>query len=104
MKGNDLVSALFERGRRQLAKKGGGPRSDWEIKQAAHAPDRFYGTGGTLHPTEHLDVELCDGVIVGVWFRCQQLPFRATAVERDQVPVHFRADQLPKLTGVVVRD
>lgn len=101
---NDLISTLLELLRARKAKHSGAPLSDYERKQAVHAPDRFYGSGGTIHPTEHLDVEVCDGLVVGVWFRCQQLPYQVTRVQRDEVPVHFRAEQLPKLKGVVVRD
>jgi len=36
---------------------------------------RYYGGWGTIHGTDKLDVEVEDGEVVAVWFRCQMLPF-----------------------------
>ena len=48
----------------------------WRVKQELAAPSRFYGDGGTIHSTGHLDVEVDDnGVVVAVWYRCLTLPF-----------------------------
>jgi hypothetical protein len=45
----------------------------------------IYGHGGTIHGTEHLDVEVdSDGSVVSVWFRCMALPFQQTLVDRDR--------------------
>ena len=34
-----------------------------------------YGHDKTIHGTTHLDVEVRDGRVVAVWFRCMALPF-----------------------------
>lgn len=45
----------------------------------------IYGYGGTIHGTEHLDIEVdADGSVVSVWFRCMALPFQQTLVGRDR--------------------
>jgi hypothetical protein len=51
----------------------------------AAKPDKYYGDGGTIHRTTHIDIEVDpDGYVVGVWYRCRQLPFRATIVSRER--------------------
>jgi hypothetical protein len=54
----------------------------FELKQecARESGNRYYGDGGTLHGTTHLDVELdaVTGEVRAVWFRCQQLPFKTS--------------------------
>lgn len=42
---------------------------------------RFYGNGGRVHRTGHLDIEVLDGKVVSVWFRCQPLPFKQCDVD-----------------------
>ena len=40
-----------------------------------------YGHTGTIHRTNHLNVEVNEnGVVVAVWFRCMLLPFDQTVV------------------------
>lgn len=53
-----------------------------EVVEALN-PDapRFYGGVGTIHRTGHLDVEIHDGKVVSVWFRCQPLPFQQSDVD-----------------------
>jgi hypothetical protein len=75
----------------------------WNKKvAAAHSTGaRYYGDGGTVHNTNHLDVMVDEnGAVKAVWFRCQLLPFEQhKAREWDG-----EATELPKLTGVEVED
>jgi hypothetical protein len=36
---------------------------------------RTYGFDGTIHQTTGVNVEVHDGEVVAVWFRCQPIPF-----------------------------
>ena len=54
-------------------------------KQRAASPSRFYGDGGTIHASTDLDVEVHDGQVVAVWYRCQQLPYRVSVVGPERV-------------------
>ena len=40
--------------------------------------NHYYGDGGTIHGTGHLDVEVDPktGEVTAVWFRCLNLPFK----------------------------
>lgn len=73
-------------------------------KAAAATGARFYGDGGTIHRTGHLDVETKDGKVVAVWFRCCRLPFQQAEVTQE------RSDQLGSfvlnysITGVEIKD
>jgi hypothetical protein len=84
------------------------PASAWAAKQAAVAPDRFYGHEGTIHQTDALSIEMDGGgQPVAVWFRCQMLPFEVTTVGTPRASEMRRAytrESLPGLTGVVLRD
>lgn len=53
----------------------------WRLKQRIAAPASYYGDGGTVYSTGHIDVEMYHGEVVGVWFRCKFLPFRVHQVE-----------------------
>jgi hypothetical protein len=45
----------------------------------------LYGYEGTIHHTEHLDVEVDkEGNVVSVWFRCCALPFVVTSVGKER--------------------
>ena len=82
----------------------------WDAKQnAAKLTDphaRYYGNGGTLHGDTVLDVEVHNGQVVAVWFRCQQLPFAQHDVLDDEAAEALMASKsrLPMLTGVEVVD
>jgi hypothetical protein len=79
----------------------------WWAKQKLAGPEgRFYGDGGTIHRTGHLDVETHDGQVVSVWFRCQMLPFKQTEVDERRAAEMRPSEQerLPDLTGVQVVD
>ncbi len=48
-----------------------------------------YGHDGTIHDSEHIDVEVDNtGRVVAVWFRCMALPFTQSVAD------DFRADQM----------
>ena len=83
-----------------LPRSAGEPYRTFAAKQQLAAPSRYYGDGGTIHDTGHIDVRVNrDGVVSEVWFRCQQLPFSATygGAERVSMP---RA----RVTGVEILD
>ena len=46
---------------------------------------RYYGSGGTIHQTGEVNVELFEGRVVSVWFRCATLPFTQTEVAERRV-------------------
>lgn len=75
----------------------------WKKKQRLAAPSRFYGDGGTWHGTPFLHVEVHDGKVVSVWFRCQQLPFQQVNVDEARSE-EMDSMTLPKITGVEVLD
>lgn len=82
------------------------PFDRWNRKQRLAAPSRFYGDGGTIHDTGWLDVEVHNGQVVGVWFRCQQLPYRVTHVtaQRHLDMTRTAGGDPCIITGVEVRD
>jgi len=79
-------------------------RLRWWAKQRAAGKSRFYGDGGTIHDAAGLDVEVHEGRVVSVWFRCQALPFAQVEVgaERAREMVTMAAEV--RITGVEVRD
>ena len=56
------------------------PDDVFRLKNSLATSDgnRYYGDGGTIHGTGHVDVELdpATGEVTAVWFRCLNLPFR----------------------------
>jgi len=79
----------------------------WKLKQKLAKPGRFYGDGGTIHHTGYVDVELIDGQVVAVWFRCQPLPFKQTNISRnrsDEMRRMYSESPMPDITGVEVVD
>ena len=80
-------------------------KPSWWAKQKLAGDSRYYGDGGTIHHTGHLDVEVYKGQVVAVWFRCQMLPFTQHDVDGRRAEDMTRASEhLPGLTGVEVRD
>lgn len=77
-------------------------RSNWQRKQELAAPARYYGDGGTIHSTGTVDVEVSNGQVVAVWFRCQQLAFRQVDLNHDKYG--GQVAQGARLTGVEVLD
>lgn len=54
----------------------------WAKQKLAGEGNQYYGNGGTIHSTGHLDVEIGpDGHVVSVWFRCLTLPFEEHRVD-----------------------
>lgn len=62
---------------------------------------RHYGYDGTIHRTGEVNVELHDGKVVAVWFRCSMLPYTQHVVDdgraQDMVACNRR---LPKITAI----
>lgn len=68
---------------------------------------RFYGDGGTIHGTTHVDVETRDGHVIAVWFRCTALPFIETAVDSDralEMKRMYTDHRMPEVHGLQLRD
>ncbi len=65
------------------------PNEIFHLKQSLARADgrRYYGDGGTIHGTNHLDI--CtdeDGNVMQVWFRCQLLPFQVhRSTDRERI-------------------
>lgn len=70
----------------------------YELLQALTAPGRFYGGIGTIHNSDKLDVIVDNGVVTGVWFRCQLLPFKQCS------PGAGTGNPDMSIKGVVVED
>lgn len=85
-----------------------GPEDPYDARQALckETGTRYYGDGGTIHGTTHLDVEVHDGRVVSVWFRCQPLPYRQVEVafaRADSMTESYRTNKIA-LHGVEVKD
>ncbi len=67
---------------------------------------RFYGDGGTIHSTTHLDIETRNGKVVAVWFRCQTLPFEQTEVDNSRAESMDEAygHSAPEIHGLTLVD
>jgi hypothetical protein len=77
----------------------------WALRQAlaGYSGQRFYGDGGTIWASTHLDVETFQGTVVSVWFRCQMLRFNQTEVDgRRAESMEAAIPDLPSLSGVEV--
>lgn len=59
-------------------------RLRWKAKQSLAGDSHFYGDGGTLHQTTGLDVEVHNGEVVAVWYRCSMLPFKQVEVDEER--------------------
>jgi hypothetical protein len=76
-------------------------------KLFANFGTRYYGDGGTIHSsTHHIDIETYQGEVVGVWFRCQALPFKQIKVsgERSVQMSLLYDEQKSELHGVEIKD
>jgi len=78
------------------------PFTYWNKLQRAVKPNRYYGDGGTIHGTKYLDVEVYEGEVVAVWFRCQQLPFKVTEVNQSRAAEMRRAFSRRTATDVIM--
>ncbi len=68
---------------------------------------RFYGDGGTIHSTTHLDIETRNGEVVAVWFRCQTLPFKQTKVDKSRAESMvdaYEEHSSPEIHGLTLTD
>ena len=68
---------------------------------------RFYGDGGTTHLNTDLDIEVMDGSVVSVWYRCQMLPFKVTQVERvraREMRGAYARGPMPAINGMYLED
>lgn len=68
---------------------------------------RYYGGNKTIHHTNDLNIELYDGKVVAVWFRCQCLPFDQTEVEHDRATDMIRCyneNTMPNIIGLELED
>jgi hypothetical protein len=74
-----------------------------EMARALGSDTRYYGDGTTVHSSGHLDVEVFEGRVVAVWFRCQPLPFKQTDVSPERV-AYTRGVTLPEICGFELRD
>lgn len=68
-----------------------------------------YGHSGTIHQTTDLDVEVRDGRVVAVWFRCMALPFQQADVSAERAASMNRLyndgpAKVPALLAVEVSD
>lgn len=57
----------------------------------------IYGLDKTIHSTNHIDVEVHNGKVVAVWFRCMPLEFKHHDVEAD------RAYEVEGLKGAIIQ-
>lgn len=80
------------------------PRQRWRLKQALAGESRYYGDGGTIHAARRLDVEVHDGQVVAVWFRCQLLPFRQSDVSLTRATEIRGHEPGVVITGVEVKE
>lgn len=65
---------------------------------------RFYGGTGTVHRTGEVNVELFEGKVVAVWYRCAMLPFTQTEVEEHRelsLRMGWDESEIPKIEGIV---
>lgn len=68
---------------------------------------RFYGDGGTIHGTTHVDIEVRDGHVVAVWFRCAALPFVETQVDAEralEMKRMYTDNPMPEVHGLQLCD
>ena len=77
-----------------------------DAPKANHEPvrprGRFYGGDGTIHGSQHLDIEVSsEGEVLGVWYRCQMLAFEQHLWHPSR---GVGIGQGAKITGVEVLD
>lgn len=107
--GNKVAAAVLDRVYASIEAVVAEAQKQGDSKDHQGAEGRIYGGKGTIHGTTHVNVETdANGKVVGVWFRCQPLPFDQTAVG------YTRAEEMKsmymdignrggiKLTGVIV--
>lgn len=80
------------------------PVDRFTLKQELAAPSRYYGDGGTIHGDGTIDIQVIDGRVTEVWYRCQILPFRVFENENYSTSYGSPGTGLPFITGVEVLD
>ena len=63
--------------------------------------------GGTIHDDQCVNIELRNGKVVAVWFRCQMIPFTADEVDEARAMELEKAQleyPLPGITGMDLLD
>lgn len=73
-------------------------------RQKAASPARYYGDGGTIHATGSIDIEIFEGRVVSVWYRCQLLPFTQRWVTPERAVEMTGHSPRVTITGLNVRD
>jgi len=65
----------------------------------------YYGDGGTIHESTVLDIEIHNGRVVSVWFRCAALPFRQVNVSdvRAYDMKCMYEDTMPEIHGLELK-
>lgn len=66
-----------------------------------------YGFDSTIHNNESLDVEVRNGKVVAVWFRCTLIPFEQADVDKHRAEEMSRAyadGAVPGLHAVILED
>jgi hypothetical protein len=72
------------------------------FKQLGH---RYYGDGGTIHGGYSLDIETYQGKVVGVLFRCQNLPFKQHDVDSYRAKeLQYNKFGAPEIHGIELKD
>lgn len=68
---------------------------------------RYYGGSDTIHQTGEINVEIHDGEVVAVWFRCAALPFTVSDHGADraaEMKRMYAEAGLPRIVGLELRD
>jgi len=76
-------------------------------KKKSGGGEIVYGFDGTIHKNESLDVEVRDGKVVAVWFRCMLVPFEQSNVGKDraeEMGSAYASGVVPGLRAVILED
>lgn len=101
------IKGIVEGGRWFLKTWWSGGRWDRLQKEFGKSGTRYYGDGGTIHRSGQLDVEVYLGQVVGIWFRCQALPYKVSLVDYGRacdLKRMYQESPAPGLHGVEVED
>lgn len=101
-----LPRQLRDKARREAAAKDLADSEDWDHWNTASAGElataiqgsfsqgtpeppellrHTYGKSATIHQTGTIDIQVHEGKVVGVWFRCLSLPFQVAEVQDKEV-------------------
>lgn len=78
--------------------------SEFRRRQRAAGEDRYYGSDGTIHGAGVIDVEVHNGKVVAVWYRCQHLPFKECVIDDGRaLEMSYAYDKRPPaITGIIL--